>query len=260
MKKIIKIVLLIILPLTLLGQRKQTIIYWIPEKYIDSLVLNVPKNEYKNYLKPIEAIANENGRWLIGTYRGMFQPLIPSSKSNAQKIPIKELSLNLNVFTKEEQDSINQIKYFIKTYTDSLILEAYRGNNLLESKKYIKEFKGYKFEYLGKTDRVLLLQGRYDIYNSNGEKIESEIEIAPDGNVNGSQVLDSYDLKRVLIPDEHNNFYDLIEFHLKDKTIKKLAIIYNEKEKNWIGYDYQIKNDKYKIHILPKFIFRLQKI
>ncbi|MFT3751173.1 MAG: hypothetical protein QM768_22870 [Agriterribacter sp.] len=258
MKIIIKITLLLIAPLVCLGQKKQTITYWIPEKYVDSLTTNGTENEYRKYLKPVEAIVNKNGKWYIETYNGMLQPILKSGDPNAKNIPIERLSLNLNVFTRKEQDSINQIRYFIKTYTDSLILEAYRGNNLFEGKKYIKQFKGYKFEELRKTKKVLLLQGKYNIYNSNREKIESEIEILATGKIIGSNLIDSYDLKRVSIPDEY--IYDLVEFHLKDKTSKRLAMIYNDKEKTWIGYDYQVKNEKYTIYGLPKFVFCLQKI
>jgi hypothetical protein len=260
MKRIIKISLLLIAPLTFLGQEKQTVTYWIPEQYIDSIVLNGREYGYKKYLIPIEAIANVNDKWYIETYKGMLQPLLTSGKPSIKTIAIKELSLNLNVFTRQEQDSINKIKYSFKIYADSLILEGYSEDVFLERKKYIKAFNAYNFEELRKTSRMLLLQGKYSIYNSTGEKMESEIKVSLNGKIIGSTLIDSYIFNREHIPDEHNNFYDLVEFYLKDKTVKKLAIIYHEKEKTWVGYEYQVKNDKYTIHVLPKFVFRFQKM
>lgn len=242
-----------------LGQESQVIIYWIPAQYVDSLAVNGRENGYKKYLKPIEVIANVNDKWYIGTYQGMLQPLLPIAKPSIKNISIKELSLNLNAFTRKEQDSISRIKYAINIYPDSLVLEGYSEDDLLERKKYIKVFNGYNFEELRKTSRILLLQGKYSFYNSIEEKMESEISISLNGKIIGSALIDSCIFERAHIPDKHNNIYDLVEFHMKDNTSKKLAISYHEKEKTWLGYEYQFENDKYTICVLPRVVFHFQK-
>lgn len=176
----------------------------------------------------------------------------------AKNIPINELSLNLKFFTIEEQDSINQIKYHIMTYTDSIVLAAYRGDRLVENKKYIKQFKDYPFEELRKTRKVLLLQGRYNVYNSGGEKIEAEIEISSTGKIRGSNSMDSCAFKRIGVPDEF--IYDHVEYYLNGMSVNSLAMIYDSNETTWTGYDYQVRDEKYTIPELSRFVFRLQKV
>jgi hypothetical protein len=260
MNKLFKIALLLLFPITLYSQKKQNVTYWIPQIYIDNLVKNGVNNEQSKYLKPIQTIVHKNNKWYIETYNGMFQPLIQKGGTNPTEIVINGLSLNLNVFTKIEQDSINKIKFSFKRDNDSIVVEGRKDNKLIESKKFIKEFNGYKFEELRKIKEIFLLQGRYNIYNLKGEKIESEIEFTPSGNINRSTLLKTFELKRVMIPDEKNNYYNLVRFSLKRGKSINLAFIYDEKTKSWSGYEYITLRDKYTIHISPKCKLKIVKI
>ncbi|HMJ47489.1 MAG TPA: hypothetical protein VK498_09175 [Ferruginibacter sp.] len=259
MKKILKSICLLILPLLSFTQNKKTI-YWIPEIYLDSISTNGIKTEYDIYLKPIENIVYENGKYYVQTYRGMLQPLISKTKSLKHKTLINELSLNHNYFTLREIDSIKKLKYYMTNYSDSIILEVHNGAQINHI-KYIKEIHGYMLEEPRITIRKLVFHGKYEVFNFTGEKIEAGVEINLNGEIRGSSIWNSYNYKRVLTPDQNNRFYDLIELRSdKNRAITKLAIIYDEVEKSWICYKYQVSEDKYTIRLSSKFTFRFKKL
>lgn len=257
MKQLLNIIFLLSLPLASFAQKKQAI-SWIPQKYITNIQANGMKPEYNIYLQPVENIIYENGKYYVQTYRGMLQPVVSTKKSG--KIAVKGLSVNLNYFTRKEQDSINKVKYYIVDYKDSLLLEMH-NNTTIKSVKYIKDLNGYKFEEPIKTIRKILLAGKYEVFNDEGQKAEPQTEITLNGTIKGNSLFTCYNLKRVQVPDANNNLYDLIEFHSTNmKAIKKLALMYNEKEKSWLCYSYQTLKDKYTIQISPNIVFKFKRI
>jgi len=257
MNRIAKITLLLLVPLVAYNQKQQNKC-WIPQKYVDSVVINGSKNKYNSYLKPIQSILLENEKYYIQTFRGMYQPI--NINLTSAKIPIDELAMNLKYFSKIEQDSINNFKYYINQYDDSLVLEEYNDSGTINYIKFINELNGYKFIDLRETTRRLLFQGQFELYGNNHEKV-ALLEITLSGDIIGSSEWVSYNYVRVLTPDEKNNFYDLVEFRSKKgEVIKKLAFSYNENEKIWVGYEYKTMKDKYRIQISPEYVLMMKKI
>lgn len=257
MKGILYISLYLLATLSCSGQKGQGFSYWIPEEYVAGLVSKGTEEEYRKYLRPVQAIQNKNGEWYIQTFNGKLQPINQSSLPSTRIVPIGLLSLNLKFFTRAEEDSINQMEFQLNTYTDSIVLEAYRGDCLIDSKKYIKEFNDHRFDELRRTRKVLLLQGEYKVFNSNGEEIESNWKIFASGQITGSGLRDSCAISRVGVPDEF--IYDRVEFYLHGRLVESLAMFYDDREKTWMAYNYSITDGKYSISHLSKCAFRLQK-
>jgi hypothetical protein len=256
-RAILDIIIFLLVALPCWGQRSQEFTYWIPEKYVYGLASNGTENEYRKHLRPVQAIAHKNGEWYVETFNGKLQPINRSSMTSAKVIPIGRLSLNLKYFTRAEEDSINQIEFRLNLYTDSLVLEAYKEGHLIDANKYIEKFNHYQFDELRKTRKVLLLQGEYNVFNSRGEEIESNVKILASGQIAGSDLMDSCAVSRVGVPDKF--IYDQVEFYLHGRLVKSLAMHYDANEKTWMAYDYSVADGKYVISTLSKVAFRLQK-
>ena len=70
--------------------------------------------------------------------------------------------------------------------------------------------------------------------------------------------MDSCAFKRIGVPDEF--IYDHVEYYLNGMSVNSLAMIYDSNETTWTGYDYQVRDEKYTIPELSRFVFRLQKV
>lgn len=257
MRTILYVTYFLLVTLSCSGQRGSGFTYWIPEIYVHGVASNGTENEHRKYLRPVEAIASKNGDWYVQTYNGKLQLIDRNGVTSSRTIPIGRLSLNLKFFTNEENDSINQVEFRFTPYTDSLVLEAYEENHLIDCKKYIKEFNAYPFDELRKTSRVLLLQGKYGVFNYEGEEIESDVEILASGLITGSSTMDSFVVSRVGVPDEF--IYDQVEFYLHGRSTRSLALVHDEANRTWMAYDYQVTDGKYAISSLSKYAFRLQR-
>lgn len=239
------------------GQKGPSITYWIPEKYVHGLVSHGTDDECLKQIRPIQAIANKNGEWHVQTYNGKLQSIRSRGPASAKIVAVGPLSLNLKFFSIEEQDSLKQIEYRLRLYDDSILLEAIRDSHLIEVRKYISVFNGYHLEELRKTKRILLLQGKYDVFDNRGEVIESNVEISVSGRISGSGSMDSCVVSRVGVPKEF--IYDCVEFYMEGKLIKSLALIYDEKERTWKAHNYRVVDGAYTISSVSQFAFRLKK-
>ncbi len=237
------------------GQRGNEV--WIPKKYIDKIREKNITKELDYLLKPIESILYENKVYYIQTYRGLSLPIVDKRK-NSRRIAIDHLSFNLKYFTKKEQDSINQYKFFLNTYKDSIILEVQKGA-VINHIKFNKEFGGYKFEHLPITTSKLLLAGSYELLGCNDLDHPININLFVDGTVSGTTIYKTYQVEKVFVPDDKNTFYDLLIFSRKDESTRKLAFYYDEQQLCWLAYDYKIATDKYTIIVSEKCVFKLIK-
>jgi len=259
MKQIIKntiLFLTFLISLTSFAQDKETI-WWIPDAYT-KVIIDKASSDKEVFLKPIEAIMSKNGKYSIQTYRGMLQPVL-GKKNLSGKLGVKNISLNLNYFTSEEQDSINKYKYFIVPYKDSLVLEIY-GGKTINYVKYIKEVRGYKFDEPRIAFSKMLFEGEYDIYDSENFKIDSHVRFFLDGRIQGSAIWNFYKLNKVYVSDEYNHLYDLFEFHsINSNQILNFALFYNKEDMSWKVYEYSIMKDNYRINISAKIIFTFKR-